>query len=85
MSRLPLSGDPHGDFLNPVLGDDAADSGTRRYFCEECGERVTREAECAAIGLDPDAPRCKWCCRCSDCAADMYAALHSPETRNDAL
>jgi len=85
MSRMPMSGDPHGDFLDPTLHDDTrASNRKRRYYCEECGEHVTRESECEALGLDPDAPRCKWCCRCSDCAASLFSSLHEAATRNDA-
>lgn len=52
-------------------------------FCEACGELV-EGAECEAIGVDPDAPRCRFCCRCADCGSAAYSSLHDPSTRNDA-
>jgi hypothetical protein len=83
MRIMPMSEDPHGDYLDPTLYDDPRDNGKRRYYCETCGEVVDYESECGSLGLDEDAPLCKWCCRCPDCTEELYAELHEASEEND--
>lgn len=79
MPALPLSEDPHGDYLNQSIGDDTAARDDRVYCTRNhCGEQVTRDNECPAMGVDPERPRCGDCCDCEDCASDRCSDQHTP-------